>query len=106
MIAHSVMRQPAATVVAACFGERPERAWLDGLAADGLSLTFVENRVALITRVVALRPRAVLFPVRDAQGVLSAPLISRLREHLPDARVLLLIAPGSSSSGLAEAIRA
>lgn len=106
MIAHKVMPRPAATVVAACFGGRPEREWLEELAADGLLLTFVQNRVALIARVLALRPRAVLFPVRDALGVLSAPLISRLREHAPDTRVLLLGAPGSSSSGLAEAIRA
>jgi hypothetical protein len=48
----------------------------------------------------------VLLPLRDARGLPSAPLITRLREHAPNVRILLLISPGSSQAGLAEAIRA
>ena len=106
MLSHSVMPRVASTVIAACFRERPELEWLERLAADGVALTFVDSRLALVARVEELRPRIVVFPLRDAQGVPSAPLIGRLRVHAPDTRVLLLMAPGSSRSGLAEAIRA
>jgi AraC-like DNA-binding protein len=95
-----------APVIAACFRERPEWEWLQRLATDGVSLAFVENRLALFARVEELRPRIVVFPLRDAHGVPSAPLIGRLRLSAPDTRVLLLMAPGSSRFGLAEAIRA
>jgi hypothetical protein len=95
-------------VMAACFGERPERAWLAELAANdsALSLIFVESRFALIRRARSLRPRVVLLPLRDAAGLPSAPLIARLRAKSPDFRVMLLLAPETSRVGLAEAIRA
>lgn len=96
------------TVMAACFGERPERAWLAHLEVHdaAVSLTFVENRVALIRCARTLRPRIVLLPLRDARGLPSAPLIARLREHAPNLRVMVLLAPETSRAGLAEAIRA
>ncbi len=103
-----VMPGPALTVMAACLGDRPERAWLTGLMANesDLSLTFVERRGALIRRVCALRPHVVLLPLRDASGLPSAPLISRLRARAPNVRVLVLMPPGSSHGGLADAIHA
>jgi AraC-like DNA-binding protein len=100
------MPRASSTVIAACFRKRPELEWLERLAADGVEVTFVHSRLTLVARVEELRPRIVVFPLRDAQGVPSAPLIGRLRVHAPDTRVLLLMAPGSSRSGLAEAIRA
>jgi AraC-like DNA-binding protein len=108
MRSFSVKPEVRLTVMAACFGERPERAWLAELEAHdaGLSLTFVESRAALIKRARSLRPRIVLLPLRDARGVSSAPIIIRLREHAPNGRILLLIAPKSSHAGLAEAVRA
>src|SRR5512141_2520992 len=106
MLSHRVTPRVDSTVIAACFRARPELEWLERLAADGVALTFVDSRLALVARVEELRPRLVVFPLRDAQGMPSAPLIGRLRVHAPDTRVLLLMAPGSSRSGLAEAIRA
>jgi AraC-like DNA-binding protein len=106
MLSHSVMPRADSTVIAACFRARPELEWLERLAADGVALIFVDSRLALVARVEELRPRIVVFPLRDALGLPSAPLIGRLRMHVPDTRVLLLMAPGSSRSGLAEAIRA
>jgi AraC-like DNA-binding protein len=95
-------------VLAACLGNCPERALLAELEVrdSDIALTFVESRVALIRRARALRPRVVLLPLRDASGLPSAPLITRLREHAPNVRILLLMSPGSSQAGLAEAIRA
>jgi hypothetical protein len=98
----------ALTVLAACFGERPERAWLRNLEADddGVSVAFVDSRAAVIKLARTLRPRVVLLPLRDAAGISSSPLISRLREEAPGVRVLLLMSPEASHVGLAEAIRA
>ncbi|MEO8336354.1 MAG: hypothetical protein ABI664_15350 [bacterium] len=99
---------PSLTVMAACLGERPERGWLTHLEAHGaeLSLTFVETRVALVRRARTLRPRVILLPLSDANGVPSAPLIARLREWTPSVRVLVLISPETTRAGLADAIRA
>ncbi|MEO5814598.1 MAG: hypothetical protein ABIT20_04885 [Gemmatimonadaceae bacterium] len=95
-------------MLVACLGNCPERALLAALEAhdSDLALTFVESRVTLIGRARALRPRVVLLPLRDATGLPSAPLITRLREHAPNVRILLLLSPGASQAGLAEAIRA
>ncbi len=98
----------ALAVLAACFRERPEWAWLAEVEAhnSAFSLTFVESRIALISRARGVRSRVVLLPLQDARGVPTAPLISRLREHAPNVRVMVLLTPGDSRAGLAEAIRA
>jgi AraC-like DNA-binding protein len=96
------------TVLAACFAQRPERAWFSALEAhnSAFSLTYVESRVALVRRARSLSPCVVLLPVQDARGIPSAPLIARLRAHGSNVRVMVLLTPGSSRAGLAEAIRA
>jgi hypothetical protein len=102
-----VKQRESLSVIAACFGERPERAWLAELQAHdaALSLTFVDARVALIRRARSLQPRVVLLPLRDAYGLSSVPLIARLRENVPAARVVVLLAPGTPCGGFAETIR-
>jgi AraC-like DNA-binding protein len=102
-----VRQRGCLSVIAACLGERPERAWLAELQAHdaALSLTFVDDRVALIRRARSLQPRVVLLPLRDAYGMSSVPLIARLRENVPSARVVVLLAPGTPRGGLAETIR-
>ena len=108
MRSFSVKPGEGIAVMAACFGERPERAWLTELEAHDstLSLTFVDSRVSLLRRARSLRPRVVLLPLQDARGLPSAPLIARLRAKSPDIRVMLLLAPETSRVGLADAIRA
>jgi AraC-like DNA-binding protein len=105
-VARGVTHTRSQPILAACFRGRPERKWLEAFRNGGLDLTFLDARVELVAHVLANRPRVVLLPAADADGVPCAPLIARLRERAPDVRVLLLLATGSPSLGLAEAMRA
>jgi hypothetical protein len=109
MIAHPVT--PAAvefgrTVLVGDFGGTRLRTLFRELTRTDVTLSYVDDRTRLLAATVALRPIAVLLPVRDADGVTCAPLAERLATEAPDIRVVTLWHPDRDRDQLVDAIRA
>ena len=109
MIAHPVT--PAAvefgrTVLVGDFGGTLLRTLFRELTRTDVTLSYVDDRTRLLAATVALRPIAVLLPVRDAGGVTCAPLAERVATEAPDIRVVTLWQPERDRDQLADAIRA
>lgn len=109
VIAHSVTRMRpdlAGTVLVGDFGSADLRSLFRELTRTEFTLSYVQDRTRLLAATVALRPVAVLLPIRDADGVTCAPLADRLRAEAPDIRVVTLWRPDHDRDQLVEVMRA
>ena len=108
VIAHPVTPMPsdlAGTVLVGDFGGAELRSLFRELTRTEFTLSYAQDRTRLLAATVALRPIAVLLPIRDADGVTCAPLAARLRTEAPDIRVVTLWHPDHDRDQLVDAIR-
>jgi hypothetical protein len=86
-------RRVSPSLIAACFGQLPERLALEELLRGGgvPTVLFVDDRTELFARLGLLRPAVILFPPVDDAGVPTAPLIARVVTEAPATRPLVLI---------------
>src|SRR6476469_8377537 len=109
VIAHPVTPPTAefgGTVLVGDFGSVGLRTLFRELTRTEVTLSYVDDRTRLIAATVALRPIAVLLPVRDNDDVTCAPLAERLAVEVPDIRVVTLWQPDHDRDELVDAIRA
>lgn len=94
------------TVLVGDFGSARLRTLFRELTRTEFTLSYVDDRTRLLAATIALRPIAVLLPVRDADDVTCAPLAERLAAETPDIRVITLWHPDHDRDKLVDAIRA
>lgn len=93
------------TVLVVDFGDAALRALFRGLPDLGCTFSYVDDRTRVVADAAALRPLAVMLPIRDEAGVTSAPLIARLSTEVPDVRTIALCHPERDRDQLVEIIR-
>jgi AraC-like DNA-binding protein len=96
----------AGTVLVGDFGSTGLRSLFRELTKTEFTLSYVQDRTRLLAATSALRPIAVLLPIRDADGVTCAPLAARVRAEAPDIRVVTLWHPDRDRDQLVEVMRA
>ena len=109
VIAHPVTPPTAdfgGTVLVGDFGSVRLRTLFRELTRTEVTLSYVDDRTRLLAATLALRPVAVLPPVRDADDVTCAPLVDRLAVEAPNIRVITLWQPDHDRDKLVDAIRA
>ena len=94
------------TVLVADVGDRTTTGLFRAIPDPGIGVVYVTDRARIVSQAVALRPVAVVLPVRDTHGVTTAPLVARLRTEVPDVRAITLWNPERDRDSLVEAIRA
>lgn len=82
----------APCVVAALMRGQLELALLEKAAAGVARLELVDDRLALVSTIVATRPAALVLPPFDADHTSNAPLVLRMRREAPAVAILVISA--------------
>jgi len=77
-------------VVGALLRGQPELRLVADATAGVAKLELVDDRVALVSTVLAARPAALVIPPFDVARISTAPLVLRVRREVPDVAVLVL----------------
>ena len=100
-----VQSRPLPCVVGGLLGGQPEHALLRKAAAGVARIELVDDRLGLLSTVLALRPGALVLPPFDAGRTSTAPLVLRVRREVPAVAVVVLAAhPGGSGQPLLRAV--
>jgi AraC-like DNA-binding protein len=97
--------RPDRLVVLACFGASPSTDALLGRVRLHASVVRIDDRTHVSNELHSLRPAFVLFPLNDHGGVTTLPVVERVVGQAPDLAVIVCIAPGGSTHGLARALQ-
>jgi hypothetical protein len=86
---------------------QPEMAILVKAAANVARLELVDNRLGLVSRVLATRPAALVLPPFDAAHTSTAPLVLRVRREAPEIAVLVIAChPAGAGQPILRAVQA
>jgi len=104
-------REPATPrtpcIVAGLLRDQPELTLLTKAASGLARIELVDDRLTLVSNVVALRPVALVLPAFDAARVSTAPLVLRLRREVPTVTVILLACqPSGAGQPILRALQA
>ncbi len=104
-------REPSATprscIVGGLLRDQPELTVLTKAVSGIARLELVDDRVTLVSNVVALRPAALVLPAFDAARVSTAPLVLRLRREVPTVAVILFACqPSGAGQPILRAVQA
>jgi hypothetical protein len=98
---------PLPYVVGALLSGQVELALLRKASAGVARLEVVDDRLALVSAVLANRPGALVLPPFDAGRTSTAPLVLRVRREAPSVGVLVLTAnPAGCGQPLLRAVHA
>jgi len=94
-------------VLAGLLGDQPELALVAKAVGGTARIELVEDRLAIVSTVVALRPTVLILPPFDADRTSTAPLILRVRREAPGVAVLVLAChPAGAGQPLLRAVQA
>lgn len=86
---------------------QPELALLQKAAAGIASIELVDDRFALLSTVMAIRPSALVLPPYDSDRTSTAPLVLRMRREVPSVPVLVISShPGGAGQPMLRAVQA
>jgi hypothetical protein len=86
---------------------QPEHALLLKAAAGAARIELVDDRLAVLSTVLAVRPGALVLPPFDLERTSTAPLVLRARREAPAVAVVVLAAhPAGSGQPLLRAVHA
>jgi len=75
--------------------------------AGAVRVEFVDERLALLSAVLAFRPGALVLPPFDVRRISTAPLVLRVRREAPAVTVIVLAAhPSGAGQPLLRAVQA
>ena len=94
-------------VVGGLLRDQPELTLLTKAASGMARIELVDDRLTLVSNVVALRPAALVLPAFDAARVSTAPLVLRLRREVPAVTVIVLACqPSGAGQPMLRAVQA
>jgi hypothetical protein len=94
-------------VVAGLLRRQPELTLLAKAVAEMAKVELVDDRLAVVSAVLASRPDALVLPPFDADHTSTAPLVIRLRREVPGVTVLVLSShPGGAGQPMLRAAQA
>jgi len=80
---------------------------LNKAAAGVAAIELVDDRFALISRILATRPGAVVLPPYDREHTSTAPLVVRVRREAPTVAVLVISShPAGAGQPMLRAVQA
>jgi hypothetical protein len=94
-------------VVGGLLRGQPELTLLTKAVARMATVQLVDDRLALVSSVLASRPGALVLPPFDFDHTSTAPLVLRVRREVPDVAVLVLSShPGGAGQPMVRAAQA
>ena len=98
---------PLPCIVGGLLAGQPEHALLLKATAGAARVELVDERLALLSAVLAFRPGALVLPPFDVQRTSTAPLVLRARREAPAVTVVVLAAhPAGAGQPLLRAVQA
>ena len=102
-----VQRTGLPCVVGGLLRGQPELALLTKAAAGVAKIEFVDDRFALVSKVLSSHPGVLVLPPFDTDRTSTAPLVLRVRREVPDVAVLILSShPAGAGQPMVRAIQA
>ena len=98
---------PLPCVIGGLLRAQPEMTILLKAAADVARVQLVDDRMSLVSSVIAARPAALVLPPFDATHTSTAPLVLRVRREAPGVAVLVIAChPAGTGQPMLRAVQA
>lgn len=95
------------SIVGALLRGQPELTLLQKAAAGLAKIALVDDRLALVSTIVTIRPGALVLPPYDNDRTSTAPLVVRVRREVPSVAVVIISChPGGAGQPFLRAVQA